>query len=195
MERKRNYTKSRGGTESQSVSVRNRREAQTHMEEDEASGVTPCNGTTRTPAIQTSALDVSHASQQATTKAGKLRQRMAWDDDMNRHVMRCYYKATHLETIKTGSRFALHTLFTEKYPHLKHLTEQRLLDQKRVIVNNKILSPEELQKLKEEIAVELNEPFTSLQNTPSQTTANNTQETLHNDQLQTTNHKRKHETA
>ncbi|CAG9770530.1 unnamed protein product [Ceutorhynchus assimilis] len=36
----------------------------------------------------------------ATTKAGSKRQRMTWSDQMNRTVMRCYYKATKLETVQ-----------------------------------------------------------------------------------------------
>lgn len=88
----------------------------------------------------------------ATTKAGCIRQRMAWTDEMNKTVMRCYYLATKLERIKVGYRLELHKLFVEQYPHLnQHVTAQRLMDQKRVIINNKRLTTHELQNIKEEV--------------------------------------------
>lgn len=94
--------------------------------------------------------------QPATTKAGRVRQRMTWNDEMNRTVMRGYYLATKLESITTGYRTELHKYFTIKFPGLAEgVSEQRLIDQKRVILKNNRLTPQEIQEIKEEIAEEL----------------------------------------
>lgn len=75
--------------------------------------------------------------QPVTTKPGKPWQRMIWTTEMNIDYMRCYFTATHLKTITTGYRFDLHRLFINQYPHLAdQITEQRLIDQKRVIIKN-----------------------------------------------------------
>ena len=63
------------------------------------------------------AASVSTATQPLTTKAGKPRQRMKWNDEMNMNF-----------------RPELHRLYVEIYPELSHLTEQRLSDQVRVIL-------------------------------------------------------------
>lgn len=76
---------------------------------------------------------------------------------MNTAVMRCYFKATQLEMISSGYRRELQQLFLKEYPDLTHITEQRLIDQKRVIINNKKLTAEEIQVVKEEVARELEE--------------------------------------
>ncbi|XP_054746051.1 myb-like protein D [Anastrepha obliqua] len=94
-------------------------------------------------------------SEEATTKAGKPRQRMTWTREMNINVMRCYYKSTNIETNKTGYREDLHRLFVEIYPQYANITQQRVVDQKRTIVTNNRLTAVELQNIKEEIAKEL----------------------------------------
>ena len=77
---------------------------------------------------------------------------MMWTTEMNINVMRCYFTATHLETINTGYRFELHRLFIQIYPQLAdQITEQRLIDQKRVIIKNKRLTTHEIEQIKEEI--------------------------------------------
>lgn len=50
---------------------------------------------------------------------------MTWTTEMNEYVMRCYYRATELETIKRGYAPTLYRLFKEKYPDVTHITEQR----------------------------------------------------------------------
>lgn len=82
---------------------------------------------------------------------------MTWSDQLNRTVMRCYYIATKLETVQTGYRFELHALFLKTYPELSNtVTEQRLIDQKRVILKNNRLTGKELEQIKLEVAQELN---------------------------------------
>lgn len=90
-----------------------------------------------------------------TTKAGKRRQRMEWTQQLNTDLMRCYYKVTEGDTITVGIRPLLHRAFTEIHPELTHLTEQRLIDQKRVIINNKRLSRELLEAIKQEVTFSL----------------------------------------
>ena len=98
--------------------------------------------------------------QPATTRAGLTRQRMSWTTEMNEHIMRCYYKITALETFTTGYRTELRRMFLEKYPDYQMVTEQRLVDQKRVIIKNKRLSPVRIEEIKNEIAQEINENTT-----------------------------------
>ncbi|XP_015191558.1 PREDICTED: uncharacterized protein LOC107074550 [Polistes dominula] len=95
----------------------------------------------------------------ATTKTGKQRQRIKWSDEMNRTVMRCCYTATKIETIDLGYRTEMHRLFTTRHPELEpHITEQRIIDQKRtILINNRILASE-LQIIKEAVVLELSEP-------------------------------------
>ena len=94
--------------------------------------------------------------QPVTTKAGKPRQRMQWTQQMNRTVMRCYYTATKIETIKSGYRPEMHRIFIANYPQLQgKVTEQRLIDQKRTILTNNRIPPHELQTIKETVAQEL----------------------------------------
>lgn len=108
-------------------------------------------------------------NQQATTKEGKPRQRMAWTREMNTTVMRCYYIATKLETFKIGYRSDLHRLFLQEYPELTHIvTPQRLIDQKRVILTNKRLTDQEIQTIKEEIAAQLNTYLPEEHNLPEE---------------------------
>lgn len=102
----------------------------------------------------------------ATTKAGKTRQRMTWNNDMNVNVMRCYFEATKLETITTQYRRELHRLFTQVYPELEStVSEQRLIDQRRVIINNKRLSDETIQAIKNEVRLKINQNTTSTSTT------------------------------
>ena len=109
----------------------------------------------RSPRTPTPAADVLSASQPSTTKAGLPRQRMAWTKEMNTTVMRCFFIATRLETISSGYRYEFRQLFLKEYPELTNVTEQRLSDQKRVIINNHKLSAEEIQLIKEKVASEM----------------------------------------
>lgn len=117
----------------------------------------PRNETSNSQRTRNPALRALTETQPVTTKAGKTRQRLTWNNEMNNNVMRCYYKATKLETLKTGYRPELHRLFTEIYPELtEKVTPQRLIDQKRVILLNKKLTDRAIQIIKEETAIELN---------------------------------------
>lgn len=94
--------------------------------------------------------------QPATTKAGKPRQRITWNTDMNKTVMYCHYTSTKLDTIKTGYRAEFHRLFLQIYPQYENkITTQRLADQKRAIMTNKLLSNIEIENIKQQVANEL----------------------------------------
>ena len=87
----------------------------------------------------------------ATTLQGKPRQRMRWSEDINRHLMLCYYQITNNETNLTEYRQAVHTAFTNQFPELNFISEQRLADQIRVIKKNKRLTEIELNNLKSQV--------------------------------------------
>lgn len=108
-------------------------------------------GTTR---ADQPAQDTLPADQPAVTRAGKTRQRMTWTDEMNRHVMWCYYKASELETTSLY-RSEMKRLFLQKFPNYTNVSEQRLVDQKRVIVNNNRLTQIERENIKRQVAENL----------------------------------------
>ncbi|XP_045492418.1 uncharacterized protein LOC123691877 [Colias croceus] len=116
------------------------------------------------PCSPTPTLDVAreaNAFLPASTKAGKPRVRMRWSKDVNIFIMRTYYYITKLETDFTIYRKQLHELFTQEYPEI-NVSEQRISDQRRTIVRNKLLDQETLNRLKEEVQVKLQ---TEIQNT------------------------------
>jgi hypothetical protein len=82
---------------------------------------------------------------------------MKWTDDMNRDLMQCYYKVTEGGTITIGYRQELHREFTPIYPQFTHLTEQRLMDQKRFIINNNKIPLPMLQQMKQEFWTDLHQ--------------------------------------
>ncbi|CAB3232935.1 unnamed protein product [Arctia plantaginis] len=125
----------------------------------------------------------------ASTKSGKPRVRMRWSKEVNLFIMRTYYQITKLETDMTTYRKQLHELFTRHYPDI-NVTEQRIADQRRTIVRNKLLTEETLHILKEEIRMQLqqnehiyeyieNNSNPQLHNTQSVTTALPTQSQPH----------------
>ncbi|XP_030765588.1 uncharacterized protein LOC115889668 [Sitophilus oryzae] len=143
-----------GGAELQTDSVRNRLDEQSDAGKDGANGVFLRTGTIRRQR-NGPAEDVLPADQPTTTKAGKVRQRMKWTDTMNLHVMRCYYTTTNLETTPLV-RSELLKMFLRKFPDYTNITEQRLVDQKRIIITKKYISELHLEELKHEVAEELN---------------------------------------
>ena len=102
----------------------------------------------------TPAEDVSQealVNKPATTKAGKPRVRMQWTEEMNLFIMRTYLYITRLETDNTMYCKKLHDNFISKYPNI-NVSSQRIADQRRVIVRNKLLSDEVIKTLKKEIS-------------------------------------------
>ncbi|XP_026323226.1 uncharacterized protein LOC113232673 [Hyposmocoma kahamanoa] len=81
---------------------------------------------------------------------------MKWSKDVNMFIMRTYFYITKLETNMTTYRPQLHELFVRQYPEVT-VSEQRLSDQRRAIIRNKLLSQEILEQLKQETRVRLQE--------------------------------------
>ncbi|KAJ0173873.1 hypothetical protein K1T71_011022 [Dendrolimus kikuchii] len=83
------------------------------------------------------------------------KQRMRWTTAINEEIMRIYYEITNLETNFAAYRKQLHEKFIQKFPHLDHLTEQRISDQRRAIVNNKMIREDRLLQIKEEVETQI----------------------------------------
>ncbi|KAL0822073.1 hypothetical protein ABMA28_005438 [Loxostege sticticalis] len=96
------------------------------------------------------------ATKPATTKTGKPRVRMQWNDDINTFIMRTYYYITKLETDRTMYCKNLFDRFKLQYPHL-NVTAQRIADQRRVILRNKLLSDLAIDNIKKEVRDQLKE--------------------------------------
>lgn len=77
---------------------------------------------------------------------------MKWDEETNIFIMRTYYYITKLETDSTMYCRKLYDNFVQKYPHLK-VSSQRISDQRRVIIRNKLLSENVLENIKREVAL------------------------------------------
>ncbi|XP_063899231.1 uncharacterized protein LOC135119187 [Helicoverpa armigera] len=114
----------------------------------------------------------------ASTKAGKPRVRMRWSKEVNTFIMRTYLHITKLETDMTTYRQQLHELFTRQYPEI-NVTEQRISDQRRAIIRNKLLSQAEIEKLKEEVREQLEHLN---HNPPVETHSTSTENTLQTQQ-------------
>lgn len=69
-----------------------------------------------------------------TRAENQQKKRMKWDNNTNKQVMRSYFRVTSLETDLTMYRQRMHKDFTAALPHYKHLSEQRIADQRRAIV-------------------------------------------------------------
>lgn len=81
--------------------------------------------------------------------------RMKWTDEINEEIMKAYYRITQIEQNKTAYRKQLHTSFVSQFPDLSHVSEQRIADQRRVIVHNKLITSQRLQEIRQEIQQEL----------------------------------------
>ncbi|PZC84738.1 hypothetical protein B5X24_HaOG204286 [Helicoverpa armigera] len=93
------------------------------------------------------------------TKPG---QRMKWSNELNESIIRIYYTVTELETNKTSYRKYLHEEFINQYPQLSHISEQRLSDQQRVIINNKYINNERLAEIKRQVSEQLKHSNTQI---------------------------------
>ncbi|KAJ0173906.1 hypothetical protein K1T71_010052 [Dendrolimus kikuchii] len=125
----------------------------------------------------------THVSNQTTQNI--IDTRMKWTNQHNEAIMRSYYRTTNLGTNKTAYRKLMHTDLTQSYPPLANLSEQRIADQRRAIVNNQYISKERLTIIQQEIAKELEISNNTLINTyPSF----NETPTLNNNISQNTEH-------
>ncbi|XP_060804959.1 uncharacterized protein LOC132902746 [Amyelois transitella] len=76
--------------------------------------------------------------------------RMSWSNEINESILRIYYEVTEIETNMIAYRKKLHKKFIEEYPNLSHITEQRLSDQRRAIVNNKMIPSQRILQIKKD---------------------------------------------
>ncbi|KAI5692968.1 hypothetical protein M8J75_004967 [Diaphorina citri] len=74
-----------------------------------------------------------------TTRVVRPRVRMKWTTELNTFIMRTYYHVTKLETDMTAYVRKMHEAFRAEYPDIE-VSEQRIADQRRVIIRNKLLS-------------------------------------------------------
>ncbi|XP_074000237.1 uncharacterized protein [Rhodnius prolixus] len=106
----------------------------------------------RVPPAQEATADSAEASASSVTlgtTSRQTRRRMKWSIELNKFIMLTYYTVTNLETQKVGYRQELHRLFRVRFPEIE-VSEQRIADQRHVIVTNNLLPPEILQELREE---------------------------------------------
>jgi hypothetical protein len=83
-------------------------------------------GSTQQPTTQPDE-SVSAEFAQQTTKTGKPRQCIKWDDEMNTFIMCSYYIHTENETNMAMYRQNIYQAFVTQYPNIR-VTEQRIAD-------------------------------------------------------------------
>ena len=78
-------------------------------------------------------------------------QRRIWTNDINETIIRSYYTITNLEKNITAYRTQLHKEVIAKHPSISDVSVQRIADQRRVIVNNKLIKPQRLLEIRKEV--------------------------------------------
>lgn len=140
--------------------VRSTSESQSPVDRSGSSGTSPRMANTMTTSRIEDRNDTAanHLPQQTAvmTKAGKMRQRIKWTEELNCAIMRLYYKITELESNNRPFRNELYREFKEKYPTM-NVTEQQIAGQRLAIVKNKYLTNIQLQRIKEQVALEIRE--------------------------------------
>ncbi|XP_064072076.1 uncharacterized protein LOC113393371 [Vanessa tameamea] len=94
-----------------------------------------------------------------------IRQRRRWTTEYNETIIRNYYKITELEENRSAYRQPLHQAVIAEHPELSEVSEQRISDQLRVILNNKMISDQKLKEIREEISNDLRLRRNHLENT------------------------------
>ncbi|PZC73245.1 hypothetical protein B5X24_HaOG209892 [Helicoverpa armigera] len=101
--------------------------------------------------------------------------RRKWTKEMNEFILRTYLHLTILETDTKTYLQPLHTQFSSKFPHMQ-VSRQRVGDQRRAIVNKKLLPQDAIDRIYEEVRGQLHV-------SPTQTQQHSTQNnTLHTGQ-------------
>lgn len=95
--------------------------------------------------------------------------RMKWSNDINETIIKIYYSITELETNKTSYRQGLHKKIIELFPHLSHLSEQRIADQRRAIFSNKLITETRLKEIRKEVESTLHNSFDEINKPVSHT--------------------------
>ncbi|CAG4968907.1 unnamed protein product [Parnassius apollo] len=111
-------------------------------------------------------------------------QRRRWTADQNESIVRNYYKITKLEENKSDYRRPLHQAVIEENPELTGVREQRISDQLRVILNDKMINDQRLQKIRDNISSNLNSRRDNMENNSSLITSQHTILTPETENLQ-----------
>lgn len=116
-----------------------------------------------------------------TTKQGKPRQRTKWTNEMNEYICRRYLVLTNIETSHTGISKELHNNVLKQFPELATKTVQNILDQKRTIITSNKIPKGTMNRIKEEVKMEL-----ETNNTMNETTESENEEPHIEEQQNTT---------
>jgi hypothetical protein len=93
--------------------------------------------------------------QPTTTKAGTVRKRIMWTNQMNKDIIRCYMKCTKVETELTAYRQNMYTQFVGLYPEIaERLSEQNIAGRRRAIRTQRMLSEIEINGIKNQVKQE-----------------------------------------
>lgn len=144
----------RGGTGGSQIApvIRNRRSQSAPDPSNE-------NGPRRDmPDIDINVSPTESVSQPAaeTTQEGRCRKRLRWTNEMNEYLYRSYLTITKMETTETPYSAELYNKMTNKFAELRNKTLQNILDQRRQLFIKNRLSPEQINKIRHEVSVELN---------------------------------------
>ncbi|CAK1593328.1 unnamed protein product [Parnassius mnemosyne] len=131
--------------------------------------------------IQTDSITQPHfSSQQGLT------QRRRWTAEQNESIVRNYYKITELGENKSAYRRPLHQAVLDEHPELTGVSEQRISDQLRVILNNKMINDQRLQEIRDNISSKLNSQRDNLESNYSHITLQHTTFTAETENSQET---------
>ncbi|XP_063897007.1 uncharacterized protein LOC135118563 [Helicoverpa armigera] len=83
-------------------------------------------------------------------------QRRRWTTQQNESIIRNYYKITEIEQNRSAYRQPLHQAVITEHPELNGVSEQRISDQLRVIINNKMIPDHRLDEIRNEVAEAIN---------------------------------------
>ncbi|XP_026730686.1 uncharacterized protein LOC113495889 [Trichoplusia ni] len=79
-------------------------------------------------------------------------QRRKWTTEYNESIIRNYYKITELGENRSAYRRPFYQAVVGEYPELSEVSEQRISDQLRVILNNRMISEHRLAEIRDEVA-------------------------------------------
>lgn len=83
------------------------------------------------------------------------RRRFKWTQEMHLHLYRSYLSITRMETQAVQYGHLLHDEMVRKFPVLRDKTIQNIIDQRRHIFKTNRLTPEVVNRIKNEVATEL----------------------------------------
>lgn len=100
--------------------------------------------TSRTDVVQEAVANIP------TPTVARTRTRIRWTDNMNRSIWRAYLTASQLDQNTRSYLSEMHRIFTNQFPEIK-VSRQRIGDQKRAILRNKLLPQNVLDEIRAEV--------------------------------------------